>query len=254
MHTEIGLNQCGSLRIKVDTGVSGNVMQLKVFAKLFPRCITRDGKPTGLYPIDTRMMAHNGSNIQQFGALDTATEWTPKGHQDSKHVQTRWYVADSLGPAMLNLPSSSKLGIVQLTCMVKLTSTCDPPAHPRNLQQSMLRSGATSFLHSWIPWNLSHHSHNDAKPVVHASRKCPIAMWPLVHEKLDEFINQSITVPVKEPTDWVSSLAYSWKANGKLQVCLDQMILIQLLDMITTKPLMWKRSPINWLEAPGSPS
>ena len=46
-------------------------------------------------------------------------------------------------------------------------------------------------------------------------------MHPLVHEKLDEFLEQEIIVPVTEPTDWVSSLAYSWKANGKLWVCLD---------------------------------
>ena len=26
---------------------------------------------------------------------------------------------------------------------------------------------------------------------------------------------------MEEPTDWVSSLAYAWKANGKLRVCLD---------------------------------
>ena len=44
---------------------------------------------------------------------------------------------------------------------------------------------------------------------------------PLVHEELGEFIDQGIIVPVEDPTDWVSSLAYSWKANGKLQVCLD---------------------------------
>ena len=44
---------------------------------------------------------------------------------------------------------------------------------------------------------------------------------PLVHEKLDEFFNQGIIVPVEESTDLVSSLAYSLKANRKLQVCLD---------------------------------
>ena len=48
---------------------------------------------------------------------------------------------------------------------------------------------------------------NDPKPVVHAPQKCPIAMQPLVHEKLDEFLEQGIIVPVEEPTDWVSSLA-----------------------------------------------
>ena len=46
-------------------------------------------------------------------------------------------------------------------------------------------------------------------------------MQTLVCEKLEEFIDQGIIVPVEEPTDQVSSLAYSWKANGKLGVCLD---------------------------------
>ena len=62
---------------------------------------------------------------------------------------------------------------------------------------------------------------SDAKPIIHAPQKCPIAMRPLVQEKLDDFMEQGIIVPVEEPTDWVSSLAYSWKANGKLRVCLD---------------------------------
>ena len=44
-------------------------------------------------------------------------------------------------------------------------------------------------------------------------------MWSLVHEKQDEFIDQGNNVPAEEPTDWVSSLAYSWKANGKLWIC-----------------------------------
>ena len=62
---------------------------------------------------------------------------------------------------------------------------------------------------------------NDATPADHAPQKCLIAMHCLVHEKLDEFLEKGIIVPVEEPTDCVSSLAYSWKANGKLRVCLD---------------------------------
>ena len=57
--------------------------------------------------------------------------------------------------------------------------------------------------------------------MVHTPRKCATAMQPLVHEKPNEFINQGVIVPVEEPADWVSSLAYSWKASEKLQVCLD---------------------------------
>ena len=61
----------------------------------------------------------------------------------------------------------------------------------------------------------------DAIPVVHTPRKCPIAIRPLVDKKLDKLLEQDIIVPVTEPTDWVSSLAYSWKADGDLRTCLN---------------------------------
>ena len=62
---------------------------------------------------------------------------------------------------------------------------------------------------------------DDTKPVIHAPRKCPIAMQIPVHDKLDEFINQGIIVPVTEPKDWVSSLIYLWKGNDQLHMSLD---------------------------------
>ena len=122
MPDEMGPNHHGNFLCKVDTGASGYVMPLHVFAKLFPRHIT----PTRLHPCDTRLTLYNGSNIPLFGAPDTTTEWTSKGHQCSKHLQTKWYVADSSGPAILSFPSSSKLGIIQLSCAVKHTNRCDP--------------------------------------------------------------------------------------------------------------------------------
>ena len=150
MPAGIGPNQYGSLQCKVYTDASGNVMPLHVFAKLFPSHITTDGKPIRLCPCETRLTVYNGSNIPHFGALDTAIEWTPKGHQCSKHLQTRWYVADSPGPAILGLPSLSKLGIVQLNCAVKLTSRCDPsnpPKKPR-IECAKDRCDPTSLLNS----------------------------------------------------------------------------------------------------------
>ena len=44
------------------------------------------------------------------------------------------------------------------------------------------------------------------------------------------------------------------KQMGNYESVSTQRILIQPLHVITTKPLLWKRSPINWLEAPASPS
>ena len=239
MPAEIGPNHCGSLQCKVNTGASGNVMPFHIFAKFFPRCITTDCKPIRLHPCDSTLTVYNVSNIPQFGVLHTATEWTPKGNQYPKCLQTRWYVADSRGPAILGLPSSSKLGIVQVNCTVKLTSRYDPPNPPKKPkpEHAKRRHDLTSPLNSGKDLikaypnqfegigQLSGTYHitlcDDAKPMVHVPRKCPITMLPLVFKKLDEFIDQSITVTGEEPTDWVSSFAYSWKANGKLWVCLD---------------------------------
>ena len=61
----------------------------------------------------------------------------------------------------------------------------------------------------------------DTKPVVHTPRKCPIVMWPLVREKLDEWLEENVITPVEEPTDWVNSLTYSIKPNGRLWLCLN---------------------------------
>ena len=151
MHAKIGPNQCASIICNANTGASGNVMPLHfTSAELFPRCITRDGKPTGLHLCDTMLMAYNGSSIPWYGTLDTAIEGTPKGHYCSKHLQTRWYIADSTGPTIYGLSFSSKLGIVQLNGMVKLTTRHDKPSPPKQptTEHAQVRCDLTSPLNS----------------------------------------------------------------------------------------------------------
>ena len=58
--------------------------------------------------------------------------------------------------------------------------------------------------------------HENTTPIVHPPHKCPITLQPLVRDKLNEWEQEEIITPVEEPTDWVSSLAYSMKPNGKL--------------------------------------
>ena len=120
MPAEIGPSQLVTLKCKVDTGAGGNVMPLCTFTKLFPRCINADGSPRGLKSSTTCLTAYNGSKIPQFGTLDTAIDWTPKGQKVANHLQTQWYIADTPGPAILGLPSCAKLGIVELNCAVNL--------------------------------------------------------------------------------------------------------------------------------------
>ena len=95
-------------------------MPLQAFAKLFPRYINADGSPRGLKPSTTCLTAYNRSKINQFGTLDAAIDWAPKGKNVTNHLQTQWYIADTPGPAILGLPSCAKLGIVELNCVVNL--------------------------------------------------------------------------------------------------------------------------------------
>ena len=119
MPADIGPNQLGRVHCKVDTGAGGNVMPLCVFKKLFPSWLDTNGKPTGLQSTATWLMAYNGSAIPQLGAHDTAIKWMPSSSGPPRHVHTWWYVADTPRPAILGLPSSSKLGVIQLNCTVQ---------------------------------------------------------------------------------------------------------------------------------------
>ena len=240
MPAEIGPNKLVTLKCKVDTGAGGNVMPLHAFAKLFPRRINADGSPRGLKSSTTRLTAYNGFKIIQFGTLYTAIDWTPKGKEVANHLWTRWYIADTPGPAILGLPSCAKLGTVELNCAVNLQKrklvqqkpTTEgkianqdlqhPNSPPLNTKEDLIKAYPDRFKGiGCFPGTYHITLCSDAKPIIHAPRKCLIAMRPLVGEKLDEFLEQGIITPVEEPTDWVSSLACSWKANGKLRVCLD---------------------------------
>ena len=117
---DIGKNQLATLKCKVDTGAGGNVMPLRTFAKLFPERFDMDGNPTGLSPSSTRLTAYNGSPIKQFGTFRTHVDWTPKNRRVTKCLHTQWYVADTPGPAILGLPSCTKLNIVTLNCAVEI--------------------------------------------------------------------------------------------------------------------------------------
>ena len=64
--------------------------------------------------------------------------------------------------------------------------------------------------------------HDNAQPVIHAPRN---VLFPYIHSKvkaeLDKMIGLGVIIPVDEPTDWVSSVAYAWKASHEQFICLD---------------------------------
>ncbi|ELU15521.1 hypothetical protein CAPTEDRAFT_29505, partial [Capitella teleta] len=60
----------------------------------------------------------------------------------------------------------------------------------------------------------------DAHPVIHAPRRCPGHLKDEIQSTLDDMENMGIIskLPQGQPTEWLSSLAYARKSNGKLRV------------------------------------
>ena len=73
----------------------------------------------------------------------------------------------------------------------------------------------------WFPGKYKIWLHHDAHPVIHAPRKCPITLCPKVKEHLNKMECLGMITHVDEPMDWVSSITYIQKANGKLHLYLD---------------------------------
>ena len=226
-----------SLQCKVDTGAGANVMPLRAFAKLFPNRLMKTGMPTGLQKCNTKLRAYNDTNIPQLGALETTITWKDGETKEVNKMDTTFYIANIPGPAILGLPSCSRLRIVNLNCSVQLRKHGQPVKvskerekvkqdvknlKPINSKDDLIKAYPDRFEGiGKFPGTYHIYLKEDATPVVHTPWKCPIAIRPLVDKKLDKLLEQEVIVPVMKPTDWVSSLAYSWKADGDLRTRLN---------------------------------
>ena len=230
-----------SLHIKVDTRAGGNVLPLHVFWHLYPDQISPAGLPTGLDHISTRLTTYNGCHIPLYGALCGPITWQSDCPGARPHrVKSYWYIADTPGPTILGLPSSKKLAVMKMNCAIMVRQ---PGTHPAPVSTTAATSkcatvpeaakrikstddlinefpdrfkGIGRFPSKYKIW-LCH----DAHPVIHAARKCPITLRPKVKEHLDKMECLGVITHVDEPKDWVSSITYIQKANGKLHLCLD---------------------------------
>ena len=225
-------HQEAKVRVKVDTG--GNILPLRIFHQMYPDQLDEHGMPQGLTPTSTRLFAYNGTRIPQHGALDTWTRWKPHNMRP-RQLCTRWYVTDTDGPAILGLPASQKLGVVTMNCAVQVRSTTSQHLqwnqHTPCSQKDLPLIRNTKDLQELFPdrfegigcFEGKYHITlmPDAKPIIQTPRKCPIAMRPHVQAELEHLECLKVIRKVDEPTDWVSSLAYMWKPNGKVRACLN---------------------------------
>ena len=108
-----------SVHVKIDTRSGGNILPLHLFQQLHPK----QTSPGGLDPIQTKLIAYNGSPIPLYRILCVPILWQPNtpGAQPCM-IHSYWYVGRhtwscSPGPS----PACEKLTIVKVNCAVKTT-------------------------------------------------------------------------------------------------------------------------------------
>ena len=159
---------------------------------------------------DTILTAYNGQLIRHYGTtrLKCAHEITT--------CDTEFFVPDTTGPVILVLPTCCKLKLVTLNCAVNE----DHP--PLKSKEDLLRMYPDCFEGIGKFCETFHITlHPTVTPVVHAPRRCPIHIKDEVKNEINQMVDLGVIEKVDEPTDWISSIVFSRKSNGKLRICLD---------------------------------
>ena len=196
---------------------------------MFPKHVDRNGRP---HPSTTQkevavLTVCNRSSIPQHGSIQIQCAY--KG----EWRLVKFYIVTSSGPTILGLPSLQDLRLVTLHSSIQRTK-CAPVNHETNTPvtpSDNIPINSTKYLIEVYPdqfdrmGNFVEEFHivlrPNNHPIVNAPRKCSIHMWDEVKAEVDEMISQGIIQKVDEPTDWVSSIVYVRKSNGKLCLCLD---------------------------------
>ena len=158
-------------------------------------------------------------------------------------IHSYWYIADTPGPALFGIPACKRLAVVQVNCAVMTTQidrsptgtaptqaarAAKPPGartpKPKCIKSTddLMREFPDRFIGiGKLPGKYKIQLHPDAHLVIHTPRKCLITLCPMVKEHLAKMEALGVITCIDQPTDWVSSITYIQKANGKLCLCLD---------------------------------
>ena len=189
-----------TLKAKVDTGASGNILPLRIFRRMYPTKLNAEGLPAQrtLVPSNAVLTAYNGTKIQQYGTMTIPCSYR------GKRGDADFYVSSSTGPAILGLPSCRELRLVEMNCEVKET-LIRPNHEARIASKSDLIDAYPDRFEGIGSFRGKFHITIDKSvpPVVHSPRRCPIYMKDEVKTELDKMEGLGVITKVSAPKDWV---------------------------------------------------
>lgn len=198
------------LKLKLDTGASGNTIPCREYKKMFPM----DPEFQDIKPLNgVKLTAYNGQEILCHGIKELTCEKAPQ-------EKLSFYIVDVPGPAILGLPSCRTLGLITIHCDNIQTAPIVP--HKDISIEQLLKQYPDCFDKIGdfkVPAKL--YVRADAEPYQDPPRKFPLLMKDKLQTELKKLEDLQIIRKVVEHTDWCSSLAYTEKKDGSLRICID---------------------------------
>ena len=188
-----------NVKVKVDTGANANLLTLRSLNQIY-----KDKKPD-MKSATTRILAYNGDEIAQLGTITV---------QDENQRNIDFFIVQSDGPNILGLQDSVNLNLVKINCEIKASENPD-------IQEYLDKYPDLFDSIGNVPGKFHISLKDNFTPIIQPPRKYPINIQQELKEELDSMSSKGVIEKVTEPTDWVNSLAFSRKKNGKLRVCLD---------------------------------
>ena len=133
------------------------------------------------------------------------------------------------GPGIIGLSSSERLKLITLHCAINKTSGITKASHINSVDDLKRAYPGQFDKIGCMPGVAKLVVDPNVPPHVDAPRKTPIALKDAIKKELDYMEVNDVIKKVTEPSDWVSSLAYSHKKDGTLRICLDPKYLNQAL-------------------------
>ena len=183
---------------------------------MFPEQLDKVGNPRVdcLQPTGSILTAYKGSSIVCSGTVDINCSYDGREWRN-----TKFFVVDVPGPAILGLSTCEALHVVTLHCA--LSNETPQPQKINNIRdlmnqypQQFDRIGELQKTHKLVV-------DSNVPSRIDPPRRTPIALRDKIKSELDKMVSQQIIRTIEEPTDWVSSLTYVTKRDGSIRVCLD---------------------------------
>ena len=184
---------------------------------MFPDHVDAAGCPQSgwLQPSNVTLKAYGGSAIPHLGICTIACL------ENGKRCEADFFVTNTPGLALFGMPLIRGLGL--LNVQIDATTSHNGSGSPID-KAAVLREFPECFhgigqLEGTYPITLDPR----VTPVINSPRRVPIALKEEIKEELTSMEQQGIIQKVTEgqPTDWVNSLVYQRKSNGKLRIGLD---------------------------------